>query len=158
MGLGGQRHAPAALPPGKTQYPLCRCALEAVWMGAENLTDTGVGTPIRPARTESPSRPTTLCKHTHTHTRISLTWNNKMHCFLLICFNSQPLHVLSRLAAHHQEDKLCINSNWYSYVDWQLPAASQHNSWLYQLLFIHSWPSWWWAASLLETWRGLLLK
>ena len=24
MGLGGQRHAPAALPPGKTQYPLYR--------------------------------------------------------------------------------------------------------------------------------------
>jgi hypothetical protein len=23
MGMGGQRHAPAALPPGKTQYPLC---------------------------------------------------------------------------------------------------------------------------------------
>jgi hypothetical protein len=22
MGVGGQRHAPAALPPGKTQYPL----------------------------------------------------------------------------------------------------------------------------------------
>jgi hypothetical protein len=24
MGVGGQRHAPAALPPGKTQYPLLR--------------------------------------------------------------------------------------------------------------------------------------
>ena len=24
MGVGGQRHAPAALPPGKTRYPLCR--------------------------------------------------------------------------------------------------------------------------------------
>jgi hypothetical protein len=24
MGMGGQRHAPAALPPGKTQYPLYR--------------------------------------------------------------------------------------------------------------------------------------
>jgi len=23
-GVGGQRHVPAALPPGKTQYPLCR--------------------------------------------------------------------------------------------------------------------------------------
>jgi len=22
MGVGGQRHAPAALPPGKTRYPL----------------------------------------------------------------------------------------------------------------------------------------
>jgi hypothetical protein len=24
MGVGGQRHAPAALPPGKTRYPLSR--------------------------------------------------------------------------------------------------------------------------------------
>ena len=24
MGVGGQRHAPAALPPGKTLYPLYR--------------------------------------------------------------------------------------------------------------------------------------
>ena len=24
MGVGGQPHAPAALPPGKTRYPLCR--------------------------------------------------------------------------------------------------------------------------------------
>jgi len=32
-----------------------------------------------------------------------------------------------------------------------LPAASQPNTWLYQLLFIQSWSSWWWAASLLET-------
>jgi hypothetical protein len=24
MGVGGQRHSPAALPPGKTQYPLSR--------------------------------------------------------------------------------------------------------------------------------------
>jgi len=29
---------------------------------------------------------------------------------------------------------------------------------LHQLLFIQSWSSWWWAASLLETCRGLLLK
>jgi len=38
-----------------------------------------------------------------------------------------------------------------------LPAASQHNAWLYQLLFMQSWASWWWAAKLLETCRGLLL-
>jgi len=24
MGVSGQHHAPAALPPGKTRYPLCR--------------------------------------------------------------------------------------------------------------------------------------
>jgi len=70
-----------------------------------------------------------------------------MYYFLLIYFSSKPRHVSSRLAAHHQEDQLCINSNWYS----------QPNAWLYQLLFIQSWSSWRWAASLLETCRGLLL-
>jgi len=76
----------------------------------------------------------------------------------LIYFNNKPLHVSSRLVAHHQEDQLCINCNWYSHTLCWLPAASKHNAWLYQLLFIHSWSSWWWAASLLETCRGLLFK
>jgi len=70
-----------------------------------------------------------------------------MDYFLLIYFNNKPLHISSRLAAYHQEDQLCINSYWY------INALC----WLYQLLFIHSWSSWWWAASLLETCRGLLL-
>jgi len=39
-----------------------------------------------------------------------------MHYFLLIYFNDKPLHVSSRLAAHHQEYQLCINSNWYSHA------------------------------------------
>jgi len=39
-----------------------------------------------------------------------------MHYFLLIHFNNKHLHVSSRLAAHHQEDQLCINSNWYSHA------------------------------------------
>jgi len=70
-----------------------------------------------------------------------------MHYFLLNYFNSKPLRVSSRLDAHHQEDQHCINSNWFS----------QHNAWLYQLLFIQRLSSWWWAARLLETCRGLLL-
>jgi hypothetical protein len=43
MGLGGQRHTPAALPPGKTRYPLYwrLGALEPVWTGAENLAPPG---------------------------------------------------------------------------------------------------------------------
>jgi len=69
-----------------------------------------------------------------------------MHYFLLIYFNNKPLHISSRLSAR-QQDQLCINSSWYS----------QHNTWLYQLLFIHCWSSWCRAASLLKTRRGLLL-
>jgi len=48
-----------------------------------------------------------------------------MHYFLLIYFNNKPLHVSSRLAAHHQEDQLCIDSNWYSHALRRLPAAQQ---------------------------------
>ena len=47
MGVGGQRHTPAALPPGRTQYVLYRR------LGAENLAPTGIRSPDRPARSES---------------------------------------------------------------------------------------------------------
>jgi hypothetical protein len=56
MGVGGQRHAPAALPPGMTRYPLYRRldkAPEPVWTGAKNLAHTGIRSPDRPARSES---------------------------------------------------------------------------------------------------------
>jgi len=38
-GMGGQTHAPAALAPGKTRYPLYRSGWVPgpVWTGAENL-------------------------------------------------------------------------------------------------------------------------
>ena len=39
-----------------------------------------------------------------------------MPYFLLIYFNNKPLHVSSRVVAHHQEDQLYINSNWYSHA------------------------------------------
>ena len=48
MGLGGQHHAPANLPPVKTRYPLYRrmCGPQAqVWTGAENLAFTGIRSP-----------------------------------------------------------------------------------------------------------------
>ena len=32
-----------------------------------------------------------------------------MHYCLLVYFSGMPLHVSSMLAAHHQEDQLCIN-------------------------------------------------
>jgi len=39
-----------------------------------------------------------------------------MHYFILIYVNNKPLHVSSRLVAHHQEDHLFVNSNWYSHA------------------------------------------
>jgi hypothetical protein len=47
MGVGGQRHAPAALPPEKTRCPLYRR------LGAESLASAGIRSPDRPARSES---------------------------------------------------------------------------------------------------------
>jgi hypothetical protein len=83
------------------------------------------------------------------HTKgIRIIWTNKMQYLLSIYFNNKSLHVSSSLAARNQENQFCINSNWCSHA----------LCWLYQLLFIHSWFSWWWAASLPETCRDLLLK
>jgi hypothetical protein len=56
MRVGGQLHAPAALPPGKeTQYPLYRRlgGPQGVWTAAENLAPTGIRSPDRPACSES---------------------------------------------------------------------------------------------------------
>jgi hypothetical protein len=55
MGVGGQLHAPAALPPGKTWYPLYRRLGGPVWTGAENLATTGIRSPDRPAHTVAPN-------------------------------------------------------------------------------------------------------
>jgi len=37
MGVGGQRRAPAALPPGKSRYQEAGWTLGSVWTGAQNL-------------------------------------------------------------------------------------------------------------------------
>jgi len=56
MGVGGQRHTPAALPHRKDPVPI---VYEAgwvpgpVWTGGENLAPTGIRSPARPARSES---------------------------------------------------------------------------------------------------------
>jgi hypothetical protein len=56
MGMGGQRHVPATLPPGKTPYKIvyeAGWAPGTVWMGVENLTPTGIRSPDLPAHSES---------------------------------------------------------------------------------------------------------
>jgi len=52
-----------------------------------------------------------------------------MHYFLLIYINIKPLNASSRLAAHHQEDQLCVNSNWYRHaLCWLVAAAARSSS------------------------------
>jgi hypothetical protein len=56
MGLGGQRHAPAAFTSGKDPVPIVQEAGWApgpVWMGAENLVPTAIRSPDLPARNKS---------------------------------------------------------------------------------------------------------
>ena len=57
MEMGGQRHAPAALPPGKrpgaTLYKRMGGDPGPVWTGAENPAPNGIRFPDHPARSES---------------------------------------------------------------------------------------------------------
>jgi hypothetical protein len=56
MGVGGQRHAPAALTPIKTQCPLYRSlgGLQGQSRRVQKISPpTGIRSPDRPARSES---------------------------------------------------------------------------------------------------------
>ena len=56
MGLGGQRHTQAALPPGKSRYPLCRRMGGSQSRSGrlrKDLAHTGIRSPDSPARSES---------------------------------------------------------------------------------------------------------
>jgi hypothetical protein len=56
MGVGGQRHAPAAFTPGKDLVPIIQEAGWApgpVWIGAENLAPTRIRSLDLPALSES---------------------------------------------------------------------------------------------------------
>jgi hypothetical protein len=44
---------------------------------------------------------------------VSTIRTNRMHYLLSIYFSNWPLHVSSRLNAHHQQVFLCIYSSWY---------------------------------------------
>ena len=49
-------------------------------------------------------------------TRNNFTWPYNMNrqdvLFSINFFNSKPLYVSNRIAAHNQEDQFCVNSNW----------------------------------------------
>ena len=55
-GVRGQRHAPAALYPGKDPVPIVHevgWATWPIWTGAENLAPNGIRSLDRPARKQS---------------------------------------------------------------------------------------------------------
>ena len=55
MGVGGQRHAPAALPPGKTRYRLYRRlgGPQGRSGRVRKIPPPGIRSPDRPGRSES---------------------------------------------------------------------------------------------------------
>ena len=55
MGVGGQRHASSALPPGKTQYPLYRRlgGTQGQSGRVRDISLTGIRSPDRPTDGES---------------------------------------------------------------------------------------------------------
>ena len=53
MGMGGQHHTPAALPPEKRPGTLCTGGPELVWTSVENLSLTRIRSPDCPSRSES---------------------------------------------------------------------------------------------------------
>ena len=82
MEVGGQRHAPDALPPGKNRHPLCR---RLSWpqdrsTGAKNLASTGIRSPDRPSRSEYLYRTLHFLNRASWHTYVRKT--NKMYTFL----------------------------------------------------------------------------
>ena len=60
---------------------------------------------------------------------IRITLTKKIHYFLLIYFNSKPLHISSRHTVHHQEVLPCIYSSWYEYMS--CVYVDYTNCWLY---------------------------
>jgi hypothetical protein len=99
MGMGGQRHALATLPLGKTQYPLYRRLVGPQGQSgqvAENLTPTGIRSLDRPARSESLYR--LSCRgQPYKKMLINLDQINVMHQkiaeLLRILYNRQSRHV-----------------------------------------------------------------
>jgi hypothetical protein len=77
MGVGGQRHAPAALPLERDPVPIVQQAAWApgpVWTGAENLPPPAflIRSPDRPARSESLYRLSYPGPHTFLYVRKKL--------------------------------------------------------------------------------------
>jgi hypothetical protein len=117
MGVGGQRHAPAALPPGKTLYPLYRrlgWPPGPVWTGAEKLAPpTGIRSPDRPPRSESLYRlsypgPTTCIVN------MKATFFFYFNPLLLQCVQG---HLVTFLT-------ISLMKNQHSFCDWVGPASS----------------------------------
>ena len=112
MGVGGQHHAPAILPPGKDFVPVVQEAGWApgpVWTGEEILALTGNRSPDRPARSESLYR-LSYPSQTSSCEERQITSQN-----FTFCHNTRISETLSHATTRMMGDLLCeINSQTYS--------------------------------------------
>jgi len=115
MFVGGQRHAPAALPPGKDPVPIvyeAEWTPEPVWTGVENVVPTGIRSPNRPARVPIPtelSRP---------------IWNPKVHYPPTFVNNLSQTHLVPALPSTARSSTL------------SLPFKFRHPNPVYEYIFL----------------------
>ena len=88
-GVRGQRHAPAALHPGKDSVPIVQEAGWApgpVWTGAENLAPTGIRSTDLPGHTLSLYR-MSYPAHTRFYQSLNFHYSHffPLHCILSLC-------------------------------------------------------------------------
>ena len=143
MGVGGQRHALAAFNPGKDVVPIVQEAGWApgpVWIGAENLTPTGIRFPDLPACSESLYRLSYPGPHPTTYyiKNSQTTWVNTHLKFLQItthkiyifknCFQKQDQRV--SYSADDETSSLLeyyITSHAKLLLTFQRPAVPSHS-------------------------------
>ena len=113
MGVGGQRHAPAAFTPGKDPLPIVQEAGWApgpVWTGAGNLAPTGIRSPDRPARSESLYRlsyPGPCCVQGVPRIRIKFAFENLVERDCLQDQGKMILKVMLRLCEGADRTERC---------------------------------------------------
>ena len=119
MGVCGQRHVPAALPPGNTRYPLYRRlgGPQGRCGRVRKISPpTGIRSPDRPARSESLDRLSyrgschllhlTLlqCSHTPVHTRATSTPTLNSLYHVSVSFLLMVLSQAATSSLHEAED------------------------------------------------------
>ena len=113
MRVGGERHAPAALPVPIVQE--AGWAPGPVWTGAENLASTGTRSPDRPARSESlyrlsyPGPPYIYtCIHTYIHIYIHTYVRTYIHTYIHIYIQTYiHIYTSNHNRSSHISSRLC---------------------------------------------------
>ena len=151
MGIGGQRHAPAALPPGKTRYASYR------WLGGPMCRSgqvrkisplTGIRCPDRPARSESLYRLSYSGPHEVVQNKIKYTraiylcfsYSKNKHSIAYnyvwlalsseaVCFDKRHVNLETPVAKHFPDTlpPMCSHNSPQHFVPWLMASYSRAN-------------------------------